>query len=184
MCARSRVNACVCYHAHYILPFSLKPLLDMEKCDSKQCCHIHPHISLKNFHKVTATCQQIPCCSITTTGSGHHLLYVDGSCLQFHWLPQGVSVATCRAQTSTTWAIAGELRMADVFWMGLRKLSLLIITSLYTPHRRAHIIHPVWLLEKGSPAMADKMNKSADQEEGKKRGWPGRFAWASHSVII
>lgn len=76
-----------------------------------------------------------------------------------------------RMQTSRTElgsTVAGELRMAGVFWMGLRKLSLLI--SLHcTPHTEELIsLTQCDCLGGGGPAMADKMNKSADQEESKK----------------
>lgn len=64
------------------------------------------------------------------------------------------------------WEPAGELREADVFWLGLRKLSLPI--SLHSIPHTARNTHPMGLGGEESPSTVDKMSKSADQEPGKK----------------
>lgn len=145
-----------------------------------------PHISLTHSHKGTTTCHQFQYC---TTTNDRHLLAL--------WLCVMQRVG-CNATGNHTGSVSlqkqeqtqawlGASRWAEECWHfldGAQKAVSSHITSQYTTHRGACITHPMWLCGEGSPSMADKLNKSADQEAGKKGRWPGRFVWVGHSVII
>lgn len=157
----------------------------MEPCGSKKCCHIPPYSSVTHSHKVTTTCHQV---EQQRQALACSLCCVSDSLLGAIPLVSTRGQSCCKNRgTNTGETDVGASRWAEEGWHfldGPQKAVSSHITSQYTPHRGTHITHPMWLDGEGSPSMADKMNKSADQEAGKKWRWPGRFVWVGHSVII